>query len=346
MNDRGDELSTADLAGQSAGSGGGATVAGERALRGDGEQTADGRTVPSADHPADRAEVADPTPGAGGDLADTSARSDDADVPGDRPRPDFGDATSDVPGDRPAAGLGAATTGGGVGDRADYAGGTAGGTGGFADPTDRDAAVDRDDYTGGAADDRGRFADATAGRDAAVDRDDYTGGAPGDRGRFADATAGRDAAAYADAPGGGGAVVGDAAGPDVEGAGVAPGERAGGEAVGEMTPEPAGVTTGAGGVTTGAGADSGAGPLLPAPESEGYRARWTDVQTGFVDAPRRAVEQADSLVAELMQHLAKTFADERNQLESQWDRGDDVATDDLRTAFQRYRSFFERLLAT
>jgi hypothetical protein len=46
-----------------------------------------------------------------------------------------------------------------------------------------------------------------------------------------------------------------------------------------------------------------------------------------------------------MQHLARTFADERGGLESQWDRGDDVPTDDLRDAFQRYRSFFERLLA-
>jgi hypothetical protein len=71
-----------------------------------------------------------------------------------------------------------------------------------------------------------------------------------------------------------------------------------------------------------------------------------DVQTGFVDAPRQAVERADGLVAELMQHLASTFADERGRLENQWDRGDDVPTDDLRTAFQRYRSFFERLLAT
>jgi hypothetical protein len=85
---------------------------------------------------------------------------------------------------------------------------------------------------------------------------------------------------------------------------------------------------------------------MPAAESEGYRARWTDVQTGFVDSPRQAVEQADGLVAELMQHLAKTFADERGRLEGQWDRGDDVQTDELRTAFQRYRSFFERLLAT
>jgi predicted lipid-binding transport protein (Tim44 family) len=95
-----------------------------------------------------------------------------------------------------------------------------------------------------------------------------------------------------------------------------------------------------------AAAQDGSGPLLPQRDAEAFRARWTDVQTGFVDAPRQAVEQADKLVAELMQHLAKTFADARSGLEHQWDRGDDVPTDDLRTAFQRYRSFFERLLAT
>jgi hypothetical protein len=93
-------------------------------------------------------------------------------------------------------------------------------------------------------------------------------------------------------------------------------------------------------------APDGSKPLLRQQDAEGFRARWTDVQTGFVDAPRQAVEQADQLVAELMQHLAKTFADARSGLERQWDRGDDVPTDDLRTAFQRYRSFFERLLAT
>jgi hypothetical protein len=92
--------------------------------------------------------------------------------------------------------------------------------------------------------------------------------------------------------------------------------------------------------------DAGAGPLLASGDGEGFRARWTDVQNGFVDSPRKAVEEADGLVAELMQHLARTFADERGSLERQWDRGDDVSTDDLRAAFQRYRSFFERLLST
>jgi hypothetical protein len=108
-------------------------------------------------------------------------------------------------------------------------------------------------------------------------------------------------------------------------------------------PAGAAPTTGPAGTAAGTG---GSGPLLPAAASESFRARWTDVQTGFVDAPRQAVEQADGLVAELMQHLAKTFADERGRLEGQWDRGDDVQTDELRTAFQRYRSFFERLLST
>ena len=87
-------------------------------------------------------------------------------------------------------------------------------------------------------------------------------------------------------------------------------------------------------------------PLLASSEGEGFRGRWHEIQTGFVDAPRESVSQADELVAELMQRLAQTFAQERQGLEAEWDRGSDVSTEDLRVALQRYRSFFERLLAT
>jgi hypothetical protein len=73
--------------------------------------------------------------------------------------------------------------------------------------------------------------------------------------------------------------------------------------------------------------------------------RWDDIQAGFVDEPRRAVQDADSLVAETMQQLANTFARERGNLEQQWGRGDNVSTEDLRIAFRRYRSFFKRLLS-
>ena len=79
--------------------------------------------------------------------------------------------------------------------------------------------------------------------------------------------------------------------------------------------------------------------LLPGDQSAEFQSRWDGLQTGFVDEPRRAVEQADALVAELMQRLASSFSDERSSLEEQWDRGDDVSTEDLRVALQRYRSF-------
>jgi hypothetical protein len=85
-------------------------------------------------------------------------------------------------------------------------------------------------------------------------------------------------------------------------------------------------------------------PLLG--DTEEYRRRWEAVQTGFVDEPRRAVENADALVAEVMQELASSFADERNGLESQWSEGDQVSTEDLRVSLRRYRSFFDRLLTT
>jgi len=76
-----------------------------------------------------------------------------------------------------------------------------------------------------------------------------------------------------------------------------------------------------------------------------FNSRWSEVQTSFVDEPRRAVEQADALVSDVIQRIGDSFGRERSQLEQQWDRGDDVSTEDLRQALQRYRSFFSRLLA-
>lgn len=90
---------------------------------------------------------------------------------------------------------------------------------------------------------------------------------------------------------------------------------------------------------------SGDAPLFASDEAEAFRSRWTEIQTGFVDQPRKAVEDADGLVAEVIQQLAQVFADERSKLESQWGQGDDVSTEDLRIAMQRYRSFFNRLLS-
>jgi hypothetical protein len=86
-------------------------------------------------------------------------------------------------------------------------------------------------------------------------------------------------------------------------------------------------------------------PLFPDTDAADFRRRWTEVQTSFVDEPRQAVQQADELVAGVMTRLAETFAGERGNLEHQWDRGEDVTTEDLRIVMQRYRSFFDRLLS-
>jgi hypothetical protein len=86
-------------------------------------------------------------------------------------------------------------------------------------------------------------------------------------------------------------------------------------------------------------------PLFPDDQLRDLQHKWDDIQTGFVDEPRSAVQHADGLVASTMQQLAEAFSRERTQLEQQWDRGDSISTEDLRVAFQRYRSFFRRMLS-
>jgi hypothetical protein len=80
-------------------------------------------------------------------------------------------------------------------------------------------------------------------------------------------------------------------------------------------------------------------------EAAGYRTQWDAIQTGFVDEPRKAVQEADALVSLVIRRLSETFGDERASLERQWGKGDEISTEDLRLALRRYRSFFERLLS-
>lgn len=83
-------------------------------------------------------------------------------------------------------------------------------------------------------------------------------------------------------------------------------------------------------------------PLFLPQMAENFKARWDEVQIGFVDDPAQAVRRADELVAQVMKNLAETFADERANVESQMDQGD---TELMRVALRRYRSFFQRLLS-
>jgi hypothetical protein len=80
-------------------------------------------------------------------------------------------------------------------------------------------------------------------------------------------------------------------------------------------------------------------------EALGFRSRWDAIQTGFVDEPRAAVEQADALVAQVVSRVVQVFGEQRTNLEHQWDRDRDISTEDLRLALTRYRAFFDRLLS-
>lgn len=95
------------------------------------------------------------------------------------------------------------------------------------------------------------------------------------------------------------------------------------------------------------GANDDATPqLLTDDDERTFRDRWQSIQNKFVDDPREAVHDADTLVADVMQTLASTFAEHKKDLESQWSQGERVDTEELRGALRRYRSFFNRLLST
>jgi hypothetical protein len=79
-------------------------------------------------------------------------------------------------------------------------------------------------------------------------------------------------------------------------------------------------------------------------EMNAYRQRWQEIRASFVDEPRQAVQQADRLVEDVIQHFTRFFTEERTKLEQQWSRDDELSTEDLRVALQRYRTFLHGLL--
>jgi hypothetical protein len=201
-------------------------------------------------------------------------------------------------------------------------------------PPDR---ADRD-YDDGGAVAAGRAADG----DGDVVTDEPAGRGPSresiadaDAGGTADDTADRPAPAAAAAAAG--SAGGDTAARDTGSDATARDTTADGPSAGSGA-------TGETGADTATDGDSDGNPLLA--DAEGFQGRWEEIQVRFVDEPRGAVEDADALVATVMQRLAEGFAQERERLEAQWGRGEDISTEDLRVALQRYRSFFRRLLST
>jgi hypothetical protein len=98
------------------------------------------------------------------------------------------------------------------------------------------------------------------------------------------------------------------------------------------------------------GTDAAATDLAPGADESlladatGYQDRWYEIQTGFVDEPSRAVQSAGELLTEVMDDLTRRLTTELEALDGRQGAGDEVSTEDLRMAFQRFRSFFDRLL--
>ncbi|HEX6339161.1 MAG TPA: hypothetical protein VFZ85_19560 [Jiangellaceae bacterium] len=91
--------------------------------------------------------------------------------------------------------------------------------------------------------------------------------------------------------------------------------------------------------------DTGTRPATLVEDSGELFERWQRAQAGFVDAPREAVQEAGAIVEDVLGRLGESFGSERSRLEAAWEKGQEPSTEDLRVAIQRYRTFFERLLA-
>jgi hypothetical protein len=100
------------------------------------------------------------------------------------------------------------------------------------------------------------------------------------------------------------------------------------------------------GASSGAAGDVASGvdgPLLA--DATRYQDRWYEIQTGFVDEPSNAVQSAGELLTEMMDDLTRRLTTELGAFDAGPGAGADISTEDLRVTFQRYRGFFDRLLA-
>jgi hypothetical protein len=81
--------------------------------------------------------------------------------------------------------------------------------------------------------------------------------------------------------------------------------------------------------------------LLGSLEAGDIRSRFLDIQAGFIDEPRQAVEEAGRFVDDLLRQVAEALQQQRGQLTGP---SDEASTEDLRLALRAYRQFVDRLL--
>jgi hypothetical protein len=90
--------------------------------------------------------------------------------------------------------------------------------------------------------------------------------------------------------------------------------------------------------------DAAPGHLFQLGAVERFRVEWQQIQTGFVDDPKDAVQGADRLVAEVLESLTGTVTQRKHELEGQWHGESEIMTEDLRLVLRRYRALVNQLL--
>ena len=85
---------------------------------------------------------------------------------------------------------------------------------------------------------------------------------------------------------------------------------------------------------------------LPPKQRETFLSEWQEVQTRFVDDPRKSIALADALVGEVMKARGYPVDDFEQRAAEVRHRQGKAGTEDLRAAFIGYRSIFEELLGT
>ncbi|WBB49414.1 hypothetical protein O3597_02565 [Verrucosispora sp. WMMA2044] len=126
----------------------------------------------------------------------------------------------------------------------------------------------------------------------------------------------------------------------------ADGTAAGGPGYGSAAPamvDPDTETSGEGPSGSGAAVPAGAATLFDDATAQGFRDRWRDVQLRFVDDPRAAAGEAQSLVEEAMEALSAALAAHRDKLGG-WQEAGSSDTEQLRVAVREYRDFLDRVL--
>jgi hypothetical protein len=108
----------------------------------------------------------------------------------------------------------------------------------------------------------------------------------------------------------------------------------------EGLPEP-GAATDASAATDAPATAGTSASLVGSLDADGIRNRFLDIQAGFVDEPRQAVEEAGRFVDDLLGQVADALREQRAQLAGATDEG---STEDLRLALRAYRQFVDRIL--